>query len=75
MYSAASTVSEGLSSVALELGAEPIPCIADGDTGKEANIFTGFLNFEINNEPRDSCFYMFLNPYSPLYKCMGQNFK
>jgi len=33
MQSAASTVAEGLSSVALELGKEPIPCIADGDTG------------------------------------------
>lgn len=34
MYSAASTVSEGLASVGLELGVEPIPCIADGDTGE-----------------------------------------
>jgi 2-methylisocitrate lyase-like PEP mutase family enzyme len=33
MQSAASTVAEGLSSAALELGKEPIPCIADGDTG------------------------------------------
>ena len=33
MQSAASTVAEGLSSAALELGQEPIPCIADGDTG------------------------------------------
>jgi 2-methylisocitrate lyase-like PEP mutase family enzyme len=29
----ASTVAEGLSSAALELGKSPIPCIADGDTG------------------------------------------
>lgn len=33
MQSAASTVAEGLSSAALEMGKEPIPCIADGDTG------------------------------------------
>eukprot|EP00978_Attheya_sp_CCMP212_P003570 scaffold7494_cov55-Attheya_sp.AAC.2 len=33
MASAASSVAEGLSSAALELGQEPIPCIADGDTG------------------------------------------
>ena len=33
MQSAASTVAEGLSSAALELGKKPIPCIADGDTG------------------------------------------
>ena len=33
MQSAANTVAEGLSSAALELGKEPIPCIADGDTG------------------------------------------
>jgi len=33
MQSAASTVAEGLSSVALEMRREPIPCIADGDTG------------------------------------------
>mmetsp|Transcript_8612 Transcript_8612/g.24798 ORF Transcript_8612/g.24798 Transcript_8612/m.24798 type:complete len:338 (+) Transcript_8612:40-1053(+) len=33
MQSAASIVAEGLSSAALELGREPIPCIADGDTG------------------------------------------
>jgi 2-methylisocitrate lyase-like PEP mutase family enzyme len=33
MQSAASTVAEGLSSAALEMGREPIPCIADGDTG------------------------------------------
>eukprot|EP00934_Nitzschia_sp_Nitz4_P003047 Nitzschia sp. Nitz4//scaffold20_size174350//153922//155262//NITZ4_002130-RA/size174350-augustus-gene-0.11-mRNA-1//1//CDS//3329541893//3037//frame0 len=33
MQSAATTVAEGLTSVALELGKEPIPCIADGDTG------------------------------------------
>jgi 2-methylisocitrate lyase-like PEP mutase family enzyme len=33
MQRAASTVSEGLLNAALELGAEPIPCIADGDTG------------------------------------------
>jgi len=30
---AASTVAEALSNVALELGKDPIPCIADGDTG------------------------------------------
>ena len=33
MQSAASIVAEGLSSAALEMGREPIPCIADGDTG------------------------------------------
>lgn len=33
MQAAASSVAEGLSSAALELGKEPIPCIADGDTG------------------------------------------
>ena len=33
MQSAASTVAEGLSGAALEMGIEPIPCIADGDTG------------------------------------------
>jgi 2-methylisocitrate lyase-like PEP mutase family enzyme len=33
MQSAASTVAEGLSGAALEMGKEPIPCIADGDTG------------------------------------------
>jgi isocitrate lyase len=33
MQSAANTVAEGLSSAALEMGQEPIPCIADGDTG------------------------------------------
>lgn len=33
MQAAAATVSESLSSIALELGTEPIPCIADGDTG------------------------------------------
>lgn len=33
MQAAASSVAEGLSSAALELGTEPIPCIADGDTG------------------------------------------
>ena len=33
MLSAASIVAEGLSSAALEMGREPIPCIADGDTG------------------------------------------
>lgn len=33
MQSAANTVSEGLAGAALELGREPIPCIADGDTG------------------------------------------
>ena len=33
MQSAASTVAEGLSGAALEMGTEPIPCIADGDTG------------------------------------------
>lgn len=33
MQSAASTVAEGLSSAALEMGTDPIPCIADGDTG------------------------------------------
>ena len=33
MQSAANTVAEGLSSAALESGKEPIPCIADGDTG------------------------------------------
>ena len=33
MQSAATTVSEGLASIALELGVDPIPCIADGDTG------------------------------------------
>ena len=35
MQAAACSVAEGLSSAALEqpLGTEPIPCIADGDTG------------------------------------------
>ena len=33
MVSAASCVAEGLASAGLELGTEPIPCIADGDTG------------------------------------------
>jgi 2-methylisocitrate lyase-like PEP mutase family enzyme len=33
MQSQASIVAEGLASAALELGREPIPCIADGDTG------------------------------------------
>jgi 2-methylisocitrate lyase-like PEP mutase family enzyme len=33
MQSQASIVAEGLSSAALELGSDPIPCIADGDTG------------------------------------------
>jgi 2-methylisocitrate lyase-like PEP mutase family enzyme len=33
MVSAALSVAEGLSSAALELSEEPIPCIADGDTG------------------------------------------
>ena len=33
MQSAASTVAEGLSGAALEMSSEPIPCIADGDTG------------------------------------------
>lgn len=33
MRTAASSVAEGLSSAALELNKEPIPCIADGDTG------------------------------------------
>ena len=33
MQSACFSVAEGLSSVALEQGTEPIPCIADGDTG------------------------------------------
>lgn len=33
MQSQASIVAEGLSSAALELGGDPIPCIADGDTG------------------------------------------
>ena len=33
MAHAASVVSEGLSSVALENGGDVIPCIADGDTG------------------------------------------
>lgn len=33
MQSQASTVAEGLSSAALEMGRDPIPCIADGDTG------------------------------------------
>jgi len=33
MVNAASTVAEGLSSAALEMRCEPIPCIADGDTG------------------------------------------
>lgn len=33
MQSAASTVAEGLSNAALEMGRNPIPCIADGDTG------------------------------------------
>ena len=33
MVTAASCVAEGLSSAALEKGKEPIPCIADGDTG------------------------------------------
>lgn len=33
MQNAASIVAEGLSSAALELNKEPIPCIADGDTG------------------------------------------
>lgn len=33
MQSAASVVAEGLSSAAFELGKDPIPCIADGDTG------------------------------------------
>ena len=33
MQAMANTVAEGLSSAALEMGKEPIPCIADGDTG------------------------------------------
>ena len=33
MRSAAGTVAEGLSSAAMEMNQEPIPCIADGDTG------------------------------------------
>jgi 2-methylisocitrate lyase-like PEP mutase family enzyme len=33
MVTAASCVAEGLSSAALEKGTDPIPCIADGDTG------------------------------------------
>lgn len=33
MMDTANTVSEGLSGAALELDKEPIPCIADGDTG------------------------------------------
>lgn len=33
MQSATATVAEGLSSAALEMGRDPIPCIADGDTG------------------------------------------
>jgi len=33
MQAAANAVAEGLSSAALELQADPIPCIADGDTG------------------------------------------
>lgn len=33
MVNAASFVAEGLSSAALEMKREPIPCIADGDTG------------------------------------------
>ena len=33
MQSQTNIVSEGLSSAALEMGTEPIPCIADGDTG------------------------------------------
>ena len=33
MIDAASSVAEGLSSAALEMGKDPIPCIADGDTG------------------------------------------
>ena len=33
MQNAASYVAEGLCSAALELNKEPIPCIADGDTG------------------------------------------
>ena len=33
MQSSASTVAEGLLNAALEMGQEPIPCIADGDTG------------------------------------------
>ena len=33
MQSAAATVAEGLLSAALEMDTEPIPCIADGDTG------------------------------------------
>jgi 2-methylisocitrate lyase-like PEP mutase family enzyme len=33
MHSQANIVAEGLSSAALEMGKNPIPCIADGDTG------------------------------------------
>ena len=33
MQSATLSVAEGLSSAALEMGKDPIPCIADGDTG------------------------------------------
>eukprot|EP00559_Dactyliosolen_fragilissimus_P006620 CAMPEP_0184865794 /NCGR_PEP_ID=MMETSP0580-20130426/19101_1 /TAXON_ID=1118495 /ORGANISM="Dactyliosolen fragilissimus" /LENGTH=358 /DNA_ID=CAMNT_0027365117 /DNA_START=202 /DNA_END=1278 /DNA_ORIENTATION=+ len=33
MSNAANSVSEGLSSAALEMSTQPIPCIADGDTG------------------------------------------
>jgi len=33
MVDSASSVAEGLSSAALEMGTAPIPCIADGDTG------------------------------------------
>jgi hypothetical protein len=33
MASAANFVAEGLSSAAMEMGIDPIPCIADGDTG------------------------------------------
>ena len=33
MANAANFVAEGLSSAAMEIGVDPIPCIADGDTG------------------------------------------
>ena len=33
MVATANVVSEGLASVALEMGRDPVVCIADGDTG------------------------------------------
>ena len=69
MANAATYVAEGLSSAAMERGVDPIPCIADGDTGYVCTHIQSQRKYFLNQK---GSFTYIVNPYTQFsyyYSC------